>query len=112
MQAVADGEGLELVSAETARRMTPGYDPELLRQAFLMERPGEGETRSAVFELADGYAIVELQSVVDGEITEEQALMQQAYQRRIANGTASEEAMGFIRALRDASIIEVYEERL
>ncbi|MBT8065025.1 MAG: SurA N-terminal domain-containing protein [Gammaproteobacteria bacterium] len=113
LEAISTAEGLELITAEDVMRVTVAdYDPQLLRQAFQMERPGEGGPRRAVFELADGYAVVELESVADGVIGEDEALRAEAYKRRIANGTASEEALGFVRMLRSQSIIEIYEERL
>ena len=34
------------------------------------------------------------------------------YSRRIASGSASEEAMGFVQMLREQSTIEVFEDRL
>ena len=56
--------------------------------------------------------MVQLERVSDGALSEEDVLRKQGYQRRVANGSASAEAMGFLRMLRAQSTIEVYEDRL
>jgi hypothetical protein len=56
--------------------------------------------------------VVQLEGVTDGVLTDEDVLRTQAYKRRIANASASEEAMGFLRLLRAQSTIEIYEDRL
>jgi len=65
-----------------------------------------------VVELPDGYAVVQLEAVTDGTLGDEDALRKASYQRRIANASASAEAMGFLRMLRAQSTIEIYEDRL
>ena len=77
-----------------------------------METPEEGGRITQVVELADGYAVVQLDRVTDGTLTDEDAIRAQAYKRRIATGSASSEAMGFLRLLRAQSTIEIYEDRL
>ena len=109
---LAESEGLEIVQADAATRNDATLTAQLREQVFLMPAPaGEGPVRS-VIELADGYAVVQLEAVTDGELSEEDALRRQAYIRRIANGSANTEALGFVRMLREQSTIEVFEERL
>lgn len=112
LQALADSAGLELITTESDRRTSALVSPMLLQQVFLMNIPAEGATGTGVFELEDGYAVVQLGKVTDGVITEEQAFLTDAYKRRISNATASAEAVAFLRMLRSQSTIEVFEDRL
>jgi len=112
IQELAESAGLELVEAEAARRNSPEIDARLREHVFLMDYPGESGPVTAVVELDDGYAVVRLDSVKDGELAEEDALRSQAYSRRIAAATASSEALAFLRMLRAQSTIEVFEDRL
>jgi hypothetical protein len=73
---------------------------------------GHTQPSRAVVELTDSYAVVQLDSVTQGELSEEDALRKQAYQRRIATASASTETLGFVQMLRDQSTIVVFEERL
>ena len=109
---LADADDVELVSAEAATRNQSGLDPALREQLFLMPRPGDDGPVNQLVELDNGYAVVQLTSVTDGELTEDDALKEQAYTRRITNASASEEAYGFLRMLRKQSEVEVFEDRL
>ncbi len=109
---LAESFGLELVENEAATRNGPEMEARLRREVFLLPRPSEdGPVRSAV-ELSDGFAVIQLDSVTDGEYSEEDALRSQRYTRRLSNGTASSEALGFVRMLREQSVIEIYEDKL
>jgi hypothetical protein len=77
-----------------------------------MQAPAEGEAQLEVVELSDGYAVVRLDTVVDGTLSEEDALKQENYKRRLDNSTATAEIYAFLRMLRSQSQIEVYEDRL
>jgi len=112
MQALAEARGLELIQAEAATRESTEFDPTLRDQVFLMEAPEEGGQVTQVVELADGYAVVQLESVTDGTFADEEPARKTAYERRIATATSNEESMGFLRMLRAQSTIEVYEDRL
>jgi peptidyl-prolyl cis-trans isomerase D len=112
IQALAEARSLDLTTAEAATRSSTELDASLRDQVFLMEAPAEGGMVTQVVELPDGYAVVQLVRVTDGTLSEEDVLRKQAYQRRIANGSASSEAMGFLRMLRAQSTIEIYEDRL
>lgn len=102
----------ELIEAEAARRNSAEYDARLREQLFRMEAPAEGGVVTQVVELADGYAVVQLEGVTDGELGEDDELRRLSYERRITNGSASAETLGFVRMLRAQSNVEVFEDRL
>ena len=77
-----------------------------------MESPNEDGPVNEVLSLSDGYAVVQLQSVTDGVLSEEDVLKSQSYNRRISNATGNSEAFSFMRMLRSQSEIKVFEERL
>jgi peptidyl-prolyl cis-trans isomerase D len=112
MPALAEARSLELIRAEAATRATTEVDASLRDQVFLMEAPAGDGMVTQVIELPEGYAVVQLERVSDGTLSQEDVLRKQAYQRRIANGSSSAEAMGFLRMLRAQSTIEIYEDRL
>jgi len=112
MQALAEARELEFVEADAATRTSGELDTTLRDQVFLMEAPAEGGSVTQVLELTDGYAVVRLERVTDGTLGDEDALRKAGYERRIANATASAEAMGFLRMLRAQSTIEIFEDRL
>lgn len=112
MGVLAEGSGLELLALEAATRTSVEIPADLRTHLFRMPAPAEGEPTFEVVSLTDGYAVVRLDNVVDGELTEEEALKQQNYKRRLDNSTASEEIFAFLRMLRSQSQIEIYEDRL
>jgi peptidyl-prolyl cis-trans isomerase D len=109
---LAESGGLELVEADAAKRNSAEIDGRLREQVFLMEAPAEDTAVTQVVELDNGYAVVELEAVRDGSLAEDDELRKQAYARRIASASATEEAQGFVRMLRAQSTVEVYEDRL
>jgi peptidyl-prolyl cis-trans isomerase D len=112
LEAIAAEQALEVIANEAATRAAPDVDARLRRELFLMEAPAEGSATTGVVELADGYAVVRLDSVTDGVLAEDDLAKNQAYARRIASASATDEAMGFIQMLREQSTIEVFEDRL
>lgn len=109
---LAETSGLELVEAEAATRNDPGIDARLRRQLFLLPVPAEEGPVQSVVELDRGFAVVQLDGVTDGELSDEEAFRKQAYSRRIASASANTETLGFVKMLREQSTIEVYEDRL
>jgi hypothetical protein len=103
---------LELLADEAATRNSPAVRSDLLQDLFLMKAPGEEGAVNEVLKLSDGYAVVQLQSVTDGVLSEEDVLKSQSYNRRISNATGSNEAYSFMRMLRSQSEIKVFEDRL
>ncbi len=112
MGAVAAEVGIELLIAEDAQRQGSAYPAELVAKVFRMLPPEGDAARLDVLPLATGYAVVSLKSVTDGELSEDDLILQQNYRRRIANSTANAETFGFLRLLRSQSEIEVFEDRL
>jgi hypothetical protein len=76
-----------------------------------MQAPGEAGPVTAVLEMNGGYAVVQLDSVKEGELSEEDGLRKQAYQQRIATASANTEILGFVKMLRSQSEITVFEDR-
>ena len=111
LAAVAAEQALEVVSAEAATRNATDIDASLRDQVFLVPVPAEGPVREIV-EVSEGFAVIQLEGVTDGVIAEDDPMRKQAYSRRIAAASATDEAMGFLQMLRAQSTIEVYEDRL
>jgi peptidyl-prolyl cis-trans isomerase D len=110
--ALAESFGLELVEAEAATRTDAQIETRLRDQVFLLQAPGdEGPVRATV-ELDESFAVIQLESVTPGELSEEDALRKQAYNQRLSITSGNTEAMGFLRVLRHQSVIQVYEDRL
>ena len=112
LSAIATDNGLELLEAEAIMRDDAEIRADLRKELFQMEVPGEAGPLTEILKLSDGYAVVMLQSVSDGELLEEDVLKSQSFSRSIANSTASSETFGFLRMLRSQSEITVYEDRL
>jgi len=109
---LGDESELEVLVVEAATRSGVDVRSDLLQDLFLMDTPGEDGPVNEVLKLSDGYAVVQLQSVTDGVLSEEDALKSRAYNRRISNATGNSEAYSFMRMLRSQSEIKVFEERL
>jgi hypothetical protein len=77
-----------------------------------LQPPTEGEVSQAVLRRSNGFAVIELESVVDGELDQDSLLAQQQYERILANGRASQEAFALMRRLRSAAEIQVFEDRI
>jgi len=112
MAALAAETGVELLEAEDAQRQGSPYPAELVASVFRMQAPEGDSGRREVLPMSDGYAVVNLVSIKDGELTDDDLIKQQNYRRRIANATANSETYGFLRSLRSKSDIEVFEDRL
>ena len=66
LEELNDQDYMTFQKAEGVNRSAPGYNPEVLREAFRMTRPADGEHRDKGFQLSNGdYAIVRLTRVSD-----------------------------------------------
>ena len=100
------------MSNDAAQRNAADIDSQLRRGLFLLEEPGEAEATLGVIAMANGYAVVRLDDVTDGVLSEEDAMLSEMYARRIASASASDETIGFIQMLREQSEIQIFEDRL
>ena len=112
LAALAEESGNELLVAEDARRQGSPYPQQLITRIFRMSPPETDAIRMEILPLDEGYAVVALESVADGVLSEDDLIREQNYRRRISNATANAEAFAFLRFLRSQSEIEVFEERL
>ncbi len=110
--ALAESSGLELVEAAAATRKDAQIETRLRDQVFLLQAPADEGPAWATVELDEGYAVIQLESVTPGELSEEDALRKQAYNQRLSITSGNTEAMGFLRLLRQQSVIQIYEDRL
>lgn len=111
LETVAEQEGLEVEFTEAATRRNFVPDARIVEQVFQMPAPAEGAVELAVVESSDGYAVVELQSVEDGELDDTTSAELQ-FRRQIANAAASAEWQGFMLRLRESARVRVFEDRL
>jgi peptidyl-prolyl cis-trans isomerase D len=110
--AAAEAQSLEVLAMEAVRRDNKELPAELLTGIFLLQAPENEAPRIATVPMANGYAVVQLEQVVDGVVPDDDPARVQNYRRRIANASANAEAMGFLRMLRKHAQIEVFEDRL
>jgi hypothetical protein len=84
----------------------------LVQEIFRLPAPAEGATVEAVLPTSKGFAVVQLEAVVKGELGDNAALARQQYERVIANGNASLENSALMSQLRASANVEVFEERI
>lgn len=112
MAAVAKAHSLELKVVDSAQRTSKELPASLISKVFQLRSPEGDKPVDSVVPMADGYAVVQLEKVVDGEVSDDDLAKVKSYRARISNSTASAEALAFIRMLRKQSEIEVFEDRL
>jgi peptidyl-prolyl cis-trans isomerase D len=112
LETLATDSGLEYVHHELVKRNAIEPDATLVQEVFRLQAPVGDESVKAVLPSSDGFAVVELDSVVAGELDAGSPFARQQYERIIANGNASLEAFALIRQLRATAEVEVFEERI
>ena len=113
LEVLATESGLEYGHHGAVKRGSPIPDTMLVQETFRLPTPLEGEAIETVLPTSNGFAVVQLESVVQGELEEGSALLaQQQYERVISNGNASQENSALLRQLRATAKIEVYEDRI
>ena len=113
MEALATESGLEYARHEAVKRNSFVPDALLVKEVFRLPAPAEGEVIEAVLPTSNGFAIVQLDSVVQGDLESGTAVMaRQQYQRVISNGNASLENSALMRQLRASANVEVFEDRI
>lgn len=112
LEVLATESGLEYARHETVKRNAIVPDVKLVQEVFRLQTPAENETVQAVLSTGDGFAVVEMDSVVLGELEVGALLARKQYQRIIANNSASQENSGLMKQLRATAEITVYEDRI
>jgi peptidyl-prolyl cis-trans isomerase D len=112
LETLAADSGLEYARHELVKRNAFVPDVTLVQEVFRLQAPAGDATVKAVLPTNDGFAVVELDSVVPGEIDEGMPFARQQYERVIANNNASLESFALMRQLREAADVEVFEGRL
>lgn len=104
--------GLEVIPTTGAVRRNFVPDRAVVLEVFKLPPPEAGQTRAAVVEASNGYALVVLENVEEGSMDVNAGQSEEQYRRQIANAAASIEARGFMAQLRDSARVEVFEDRL
>jgi peptidyl-prolyl cis-trans isomerase D len=112
LEALATDSGLAYAHHEAVNRNSFVPDATLVKEVFHLPKPLEGAKVEAVLPSTDGFAVVQLESVVQGVLEGEALLAQQQYERVIANGNASLENSALMAQLRNAATVEVFEDRI
>ncbi len=112
LEALAGEAGLVYGRHEAVKRSSIEPDALLVKEVFRLPKPVEGVAVEAVLPTSNGFAIVQLDSVVQGELDDGPALALQQYERVIANGSASMETAALMRQLRASADVEVFEDRI
>jgi len=112
LEALATDTGLEYGHHDAVRRGSPTPDTKLVQEIFRLPIPAQGEAVDVVLETTSGFAVVQLESVVQGDLETGPAIAQQQYQRVIANGNASLETAALMAQLRNTADVEVFEDRI
>ena len=87
-------------------------DALLVTEIFRLPQPTGDARVEAVLPAANGFAVVQLESVVQGSIENDALMNRQQYERVIANGNASQENSALMAQLRTNAKVEVFEDRI
>lgn len=111
-EALAVESGFEFGLHEAIKRNSIVPDATLVQEVFRLQAPAEGSPVQTVLPTTAGFAVVELESVIAGELDGDDLLVQQQYERVLANTSASHEASALMRQLRASAVVEVFEDRI
>jgi peptidyl-prolyl cis-trans isomerase D len=112
LEAISETETLTLETVEAAGRQSLAPDPLVVQNVFKLPRPA-GETPGLhVVEGMNGYSLVSLQSVVDGEVADDAPLASRQARAMMGTINASVESWALVRQLRENSEVRIFEENL
>jgi len=111
-ETLATESGLEYAHHEAIKRSSLVPDVMLVQEVFRLRAPADNATVQAVLPTSTGFAVVELEAILPGELEGGAVLARQQYERLIANSNASQEAFALMRQLRSAAEVEVFEDRI
>ena len=112
LETLATESGLEYGHHEGIKRNSFVPDQELVQEVFRLNVPVDGVTVKEVLPTGNGFAVVELESVIPGELNKDIPTAQFQYERVIANTNASHEASALMKQLRAAADVQVFEDRI
>ncbi|MGA9574094.1 MAG: SurA N-terminal domain-containing protein [Lysobacterales bacterium] len=112
LEALATESGLEYAHNEAVNRNAFVPDATLVKEVFRLPEPQGDSSVDAVLPTSSGFAVVQLQAVVQGSLEGSAAMNKQQYERVIANGYASQENTALMAQLRAAAKVEVFEDRI
>ena len=112
LEALAIESELEFARHEAVKRTAFVPDNQLVKEVFLLPEPLEGDVIEAVLPGSNGFAVVQLDSVKQGQLEGVNSPLQQQYERIISNASASQETSALMSQLRALAKIEVYEDRI
>jgi len=112
LEALSTEAGLDYARHEAVKRNSFVPDVELVKEIFRLQAPAEGDSVQTVLPTANGFAVVEMDLVVQGELEGGSPLAKQQYERVIANTNASQEATALMSQLREMAEVEVFEDRI
>lgn len=111
-EALATEFGLEYARHEDIKRRSFVPDVTLVQEVFRLQTPAEDATVQTVLPTGNGFAVVELDSVVQGKLEDGALLARRQYERIIANSSSSQESYAMMRQLRATAEIKIYEDRI
>jgi len=112
LETLATEAGLTFGRYEAAKRNSTDPEGRLVQEVFQLQAPASGSVVQAVLPTDSGFAVVELETVVAGELEAGVTPIQRQFERLIANGNASMEASALMSQLRAAAVVEVFEDRI
>ena len=84
----------------------------MVQAVFRLPAPAEGESENAAVPASNGFALVTLNSVVDGALEEGALLGQQTYRRQMENIGAAVQNRALVQQLRSEANVQVFEDNL
>ena len=112
LEVLATESSLEYARHETVKRNSFLPDAQLVQEIFRLSAPPEDEVVEVVLPTSNGFAVVQLDAVVQGQLDSVALPVRQQYDRVIANGNASQENSALMRQLRASAKVEIYEDRI
>ena len=112
LEALATEAGLEYGIHQAIKRNSLIPDSTLVEEVFRLAAPAGNETVKAALPTGNGFAVVELNEVVQGVLGDGATVALQQFERIIANSNASQENSAVLSQLRAAADIEVFEDRI
>jgi peptidyl-prolyl cis-trans isomerase D len=119
---LAKGESLDQVAAslklkvedqKNIGRNAANLDQRIVGEVFKLARPADGKPTVGKVALAnEGYALIELTAITDGDPAKADAKTREAARNTLAQAYGQETVRGFIDSLRKSAKVEVAEDRL